>query len=110
MHDACCAGDGHVHASPSADEQTVVLLKALAHPVRWRMLQQMALHDEGVCVCDLESLFALSQPTISHHLRLMRDAGVVVTVQRGTWVYYSVAPAVVHQLIQELAQLMPMKV
>jgi ArsR family transcriptional regulator len=92
------------HVTPIVDQ-----LKAVAHPVRWRMLELMAMHDDGICVCDLESQFALSQPTISHHLRIMREAGVVCTDQRGTWVYYTVAPEAIQQLTSAFAQLIPVK-
>lgn len=96
--------------APSTHTPPIVeQLKAVAHPVRWRMLELMAMHDDGVCVCDLEAQFDLSQPTISHHLRLMREAGVVVTEQRGTWVYYSVAPETVMQMTSAFAQLLPVK-
>lgn len=89
------------------DDQYVTSLKALAHPVRWRMLQLMAVNADGVCVCDLESQFDVSQPTISHHLRILREAGIVTTTQRGTWVFYAVAPHAVHQLASVLTQLVP---
>lgn len=81
-----------------AVSQHVDMLKALAHPVRWRMMQLISMHADGVCVCDLEAQFTLSQPTISHHLRIMREAGVVVATQRGTWVYYAVAPSAIMQI------------
>jgi ArsR family transcriptional regulator len=73
------------------------------------MLELMAMHEDGMCVCDLEAQFDLSQPTISHHLRLMREAGVVVTDQRGTWVYYSIAPEMIQQMASAFAQLIPVR-
>lgn len=63
--------------------------KALADPVRLRVLSLIASHDGGeACVCDLVGAFDLSQPTISHHLRVLRAAGLVESERRGTWVYY----------------------
>lgn len=63
------------------------MFKALADPVRLRLLSMIAAADEA-CVCDLTVPFDVSQPTISHHLRVLRDAGLVEAERRGTWVYY----------------------
>jgi ArsR family transcriptional regulator len=63
------------------------LLKALADPVRLRLMSIIAAADEA-CVCDLTTPFSLSQPTISHHLRVLREAGLVDSERRATWVYY----------------------
>ena len=70
------------HAEVVAD-----LLKALADPVRLRLMSIIAAVDEA-CVCDLTEPFSLSQPTISHHLRVLREAGLVESERRATWVYY----------------------
>lgn len=105
----CCDTTVTIHASQTCMDQVVMQLKAVAHPVRWRMLELMAMHDDGVCVCDLEEHFELSQPTISHHLRLMREAGVVLTDQRGTWVYYSVSPEMMHQIASAFVRLSAVK-
>lgn len=67
--------------------------KALADPVRLRLLSLIASHDGGeACVCDLSSAFDLTGPTISHHLRVLREAGLVTSERRATWVYYRVVP------------------
>lgn len=105
----CCNVTLHNTTQSLTPLSIVAQLKAVAHPVRWRLLELMAIHDDGICVCDLESQFDLSQPTISHHLRLMREAGVVVTEQRGTWVYYSVAPEMMHQMASAFARLSEVK-
>jgi ArsR family transcriptional regulator, arsenate/arsenite/antimonite-responsive transcriptional repressor len=105
----CCAAPNTPTALPTTTSVIVDQLKAIAHPVRWRMLELMAMQDDGICVCDLESQFDLSQPTISHHLRIMREAGVVGTDQRGTWVYYSVRPETISQLTSVFAQLVSVK-
>lgn len=66
-------------------------LKALADPVRLRLLSLVAAHDDGeACVCNLNDAFALSQPTISHHLKVLHEAGLLDRDKRGTWVYYRV--------------------
>ena len=71
-------------------EQVAPLLKALADPVRLRLMSLVASHPAGgeACVCDLRDAFDLSQPTISHHLKVLRDAGLVDREKRGVWVYY----------------------
>jgi ArsR family transcriptional regulator len=68
-------------------EQTAGLMKALADPVRLRLMSLIAAADEA-CVCDLTAPFAVSQPTISHHLKVLRAAGLIESERRGTWVYY----------------------
>lgn len=73
--------------------------KALADPVRLRLLSLIASHLDGeACVCDLVGAFELTQPTISHHLKVLRDAGLVESTRRGTWVYYRVATEAVSAL------------
>ncbi len=64
------------------------LCKALGDATRLSMLQMLAMAQRPLCVCELESQFDLSQPTISHHLRVLREAGLVRTSRRGTWVFY----------------------
>jgi ArsR family transcriptional regulator, arsenate/arsenite/antimonite-responsive transcriptional repressor len=67
--------------------------KAVADPTRLRLLALIAAHEGGeACVCDLTAAFALSGPTISHHLRVLREAGLVEGDRRGTWIYYRVRP------------------
>lgn len=73
--------------------------KAMGDPVRLRLLSMIASAPGGeVCVCDLTPAFALSGPTISHHLRTLREAGLVAAERRGTWVYYRARPALLRQL------------
>jgi ArsR family transcriptional regulator len=75
------------------------VFKALGDPVRLRLLSLIASHAGGeACVCDLTGAFELSGPTISHHLKVLREAGVIEGQRRGTWIYYRVRP-------QSLAQL-----
>jgi ArsR family transcriptional regulator len=67
--------------------------RALGDPVRLRLLSLIAARaGDEVCVCDLTDAFTLTGPTISHHLRVLREAGLVVSERRGTWVYYRVVP------------------
>jgi ArsR family transcriptional regulator len=71
--------------------------KALADPTRISIVNRLASADE-CCVCDLTEAFDLSQPTISHHLKVLRDAGLVECSRRGTWAYYRLVPEAVQQL------------
>lgn len=84
---ACCAPIGVDPMSAEQADAVVGLLKALAEPVRLRLMSLIAATDEA-CVCDLTTPFDLSQPTISHHLRVLREAGLVESERRGTWVWY----------------------
>src|SRR5690606_30110465 len=80
------------------------MFKALGDPVRLRMLSIIASHQGGEsCVCDISPAFDLSQPTISHHLKVLREAGLLDCERRGTWVYYRVIPAALEQLSALLA-------
>ena len=83
----CCTPLGVEPMSAQQAESVAGLLKALADPVRLRLMSLIAGADEA-CVCELTTTFAVSQPTISHHLRVLREAGLVDSERRGTWVYY----------------------
>jgi ArsR family transcriptional regulator len=75
------------------------MFKALGDPVRLRLLSRVASHQGGeACVCDLSTGFDLTQPTISHHLKVLRESGLLQCERRGTWVYYWVVPAALAQL------------
>ena len=85
----CCSPLAREPLSQQAAEQVAPLLKALADPVRLRLLSRIASHEGGeACVCDLNDAFELSQPTISHHLKVLHDAGLLNREKRGVWVYY----------------------
>ena len=89
-------------SAPLADERATVLakvFKALGDPVRLRLLSMIASREGGeVCVCEMTPAFDLSQPTISHHLKLLRQAGLIDCERRGTWVYYWALPGVLDRL------------
>ena len=76
---------------PAAAEQLATRFRALGDPTRVAIVNRLAQAEE-TCVCDLTAAFALSQPTISHHLKVLRDAGLVESSRRGTWAYYRVVP------------------
>ena len=97
----CCTSD----APPLAVEARLALaerLKALADPTRIGIVNRLAAAEE-LCVCDLTGAFELSQPTISHHLRVLRDAGLVRSRKRGTWSYYRLERDAVGELATALA-------
>jgi ArsR family transcriptional regulator, arsenate/arsenite/antimonite-responsive transcriptional repressor len=88
---ACCSPLLRQPLSFAAAERIAPLLKALAEPVRLRLLSLVAAHTDGeACVCDLSDAFDLSQPTISHHLKVLHEIGLLDRSKRGVWVYYRV--------------------
>lgn len=96
----CCPG---LSAAPLDEEQAAELakvFKALGDPVRLRLMSMIASRGQGgeVCVCELTPAFDLSQPTISHHLKLLRQARLIDCERRGTWVYYWVLPGALDRL------------
>jgi DNA-binding transcriptional ArsR family regulator len=86
--DACCSAP--VPATLPAERATRIAdqLKALADPTRLRMLDLFIQQAEPLCVCDITAQFVQNQPTISHHLRILREAGLVDCEKRGVWAYY----------------------
>ncbi len=101
----CCPG---LLSAPLGEDQATELsrvFKALGDPVRLRLLSAIASGAGGeVCVCELTGNFELSQPTISHHLKRLRQAGLIDCERRGTWVYYWLLPAATDQLAALLAR------
>ena len=90
---ACCPPLSAHALTRDQAEQIAPLLKALADPVRLRLMSLVASNPGGeACVCDLNDAFELSQPTISHHLKVLHDAGLVDREKRGVWVYYRIRP------------------
>lgn len=73
-------------------EHFASIFKAMSHPVRVKMLDIIQCAQGEICVCDVESCFDLTQPTISHHLKILRDAGLIESEQRGLWVYHRIRP------------------
>jgi ArsR family transcriptional regulator len=90
---ACCPPLSAEVLTMEQAEQIAPLLKALADPVRLRLMSLVASHEGGeACVCDLNDAFELSQPTISHHMKVLYEAGLVERDKRGVWVYYRARP------------------
>jgi ArsR family transcriptional regulator len=96
---ACCPPLSREPLSREQAEQVAPLMKALADPVRLRLLSLVASHPGGeACVCDLNDAFDLSQPTISHHLKVLYDSGLLDREKRGVWVYYRARPGALASL------------
>jgi ArsR family transcriptional regulator len=96
---ACCPPLSAQPLSQAQAELVAPLLKALADPVRLRLMSLVASHPGGeACVCDLNGAFDLSQPTISHHLKVLHDAGLLDRDKRGVWVYYRARPGALASL------------
>lgn len=92
--------------TPLGAEDAVVLartLKAIADPARLRLLSLIAAHEGGeACVCDLTAPLGLSQPTVSHHLKVLVDAGLLTRDKRGVWAYFSLVPGALDSLAEVL--------
>jgi DNA-binding transcriptional ArsR family regulator len=73
-------------------EPDVQLLQAMADPVRLSIVRQLGSQADAVCACDFTECCTVSQPTVSHHLKVLREAGVVTTERKGTYIYYELAP------------------
>jgi len=97
-----CCGPGTPPLAPGERDVLAARFKALADPTRVAIVNRLAAVDE-VCVCDFVASLDLSQPTISHHLKILRDAGLVEASRRGTWAYYRLIPEAVDALRGALA-------
>ncbi len=94
----------------TARDADAALFKALADPHRLTILATLARTDDEVCVCDFTGALPLNQPTVSHHLKILRDADLVTCERRGTWVYYRLAPGVRDRLDAALHSIIPVRV
>jgi ArsR family transcriptional regulator len=103
-----CCPEAPVYNRDLSDE--AMLFKALGDPARVAILATLARTDHEVCVCDFTSGLGLNQSTVSHHLKLLKDAGLVTSVRRGTWGYYSLAPDASARLAAALGSVLPTKV
>jgi ArsR family transcriptional regulator len=100
--DACLTAVAGATFDDDAVARTARVLNALGDETRLKMVMLLAGH-EALCVCELQAAFDLGQPTISHHLRILREAGVVDVTRRGTWAYYALRRGVLQALIRESA-------
>jgi ArsR family transcriptional regulator len=96
-----CCGPDTEPLDPGEAEALAARFKALADPTRVEIVNRLAAADE-VCVCDFVAALDLAQPTVSHHLKVLRDAGLVESSRRGTWAFYRLVPEAVAELRQTL--------
>jgi ArsR family transcriptional regulator len=95
----CCSPVTRRPLSAEEASELAGVFKAVGDPVRLRLLSLIAAHAGGeACVCDLSGAFELTGPTISHHLKVLREAGLIEGERRGTWIYYRVRPQLLRQL------------
>lgn len=101
---ACCAPITEQRVPAETAAALAPAFKALGDPVRLQLMSMIASAPDGeICVCELTPAFELSGPTISHHLKTLREAGLVDAERRGTWVYYRARPGILRQLASLLA-------
>lgn len=92
--DTCCGISVEGGLSRAEAERSAALLKAVADPVRLRLLSAIrATEGEEACVCDLTALVELAQPTVSHHLKVLVEAGLLEREKRGTWAWFRIVPS-----------------
>jgi ArsR family transcriptional regulator len=94
----CCEPVVYPDIERSSAESMAGVAKALGDPVRMQLVDVLRKHAGKVCVCELVPLFDLSQPTVSHHLKKLRDAGIVGAERQGLWAYYYVRPDALEEL------------
>jgi ArsR family transcriptional regulator len=101
---ACCAPLVREPLSAAAATDLARTLKAIADPARLRLLSMVGAHDGGeACVCDLTEPLGLTQPTVSHHLKVLVDAGLLSRDKRGVWAYYALVPGALDTLAAVLS-------
>ena len=94
----CCEAVVYPDVERGHAAQMAAVAKALGDPVRIQLVDVLRKHAGKVCVCELVPLFALSQPTVSHHLKVLRQAGLVGSERQGLWAYYYVIPGALQEL------------
>jgi ArsR family transcriptional regulator len=99
----CCEPVVYPDIERAGAERMAAIAKALGDPIRMQLVDVLRKHAGKVCVCELVPLFDLSQPTVSHHLKVLREAGIVGSERRGLWAYYYVEP----DALEELSEWLP---
>ena len=101
--EACCEPVVYPDIERAQAERMADVAKALSDPVRMQLVDVLRKHAGEVCVCELVPLFDLSQPTVSHHLKKLREAGIVGSERRGLWAYYYVEPEALEEVARWLS-------
>lgn len=96
--EACCEPVVYPEVEREQASRMAEIAKALGDPIRLQLVDVLRRHAGKVCVCELVPLFEVSQPTLSHHLKKLRDAGIVDSERRGLWAYYYVIPDALEEL------------
>ena len=96
--EACCEPVVYPDTERTEAERMAAVAKALGDPIRVQIVDVLRKHAGKVCVCELTPLFDVGQPTVSHHLKVLRDAGLVDSERRGLWAYYYVVPNALKEL------------
>jgi ArsR family transcriptional regulator, arsenate/arsenite/antimonite-responsive transcriptional repressor len=94
----CCDPVVYPDVEPRQADRMAAVAKALGDPIRLQLVDVLRKHAGKVCVCELTPLFDIGQPTVSHHLKVLRDAGIVDSERRGLWAYYYVVPDALEEL------------
>jgi ArsR family transcriptional regulator, arsenate/arsenite/antimonite-responsive transcriptional repressor len=94
----CCEPVVYPDIARAQAERMAGVAKALGDPIRMQLVDVLRKHAGKVCVCELVPLFELSQPTVSHHLKVLREAGIVGSERQGLWAYYYVNPVALEEL------------
>src|SRR5437667_12798376 len=103
--DGCIATVAVTHFNETKIHEQTAALDALGDEIRLKMVRLLAQHDE-LCACELEQVFEIEQPTVSHHLKVLREAGLVDVQRRGTWAYYSLRKDALKRLTQGLLEVL----
>jgi len=99
----CCEPLVYPDVQRRQAEQMAAIAKALGDPIRLQLVDVLRKHAGKVCVCELTPLFDVGQPTVSHHLKVLREAGIVDSERRGLWAYYYVVPESLNEIRQWLS-------
>jgi ArsR family transcriptional regulator len=99
----CCAPVAYPDVEREQAERMAKTAKALGDPIRLQLVDVLKKHAGKVCVCELTPLFDVGQPTVSHHLKVLRDAGIVDSERKGLWAYYYVRPEALEEFTEWLS-------
>jgi ArsR family transcriptional regulator len=99
----CCAPVAYPDVAREQAERMAKIAKAVGDPIRLQLVDVLKKHAGKVCVCELTPLFDVGQPTVSHHLKVLRDAGIVDSERKGLWAYYYVRPDALEEFTEWLS-------
>jgi ArsR family transcriptional regulator, arsenate/arsenite/antimonite-responsive transcriptional repressor len=106
---ACCTVRAIDEGSVDQRQEIVTLFKALADPTRYEIFRLITAQPDSICVCHITDRFDVSQPTISHHLKVLREAGLITVSRQGVWAHYAADPRGIGRLREVVGDLSPME-